>query len=234
VVGALVAAYELAPPHARPRLADRARLLLPALLGAVTLIPFLRGGTGHVAVGIYHTIRLRNLLRFPPLSMLSPPDVAFLPEFGGQYLPLTLLLPALAGAALSWREPRRGTRALAAVALFSMLLTLDALELPSRMLRAFSLGSGIRVFSRFYPFSFFVSPWRPRARTPLAGQARAAVIGRADARGSRASWPSTRRPACHRRSCAGCRCLRGSSSTRAASCWWCRGATTAACRTPGR
>jgi len=188
VVAALVAAYELAPPAGRPTLAQRARFLLPALVGAVTLIPFLRGGTGHVAVGIYHTIRLRNLLRYPPLSLLSPPDVAFLPEFGGQYLPLTLLLPALAGAALAWREPRRGTRALAAVALFSMLLTLDALELPSRVLRALPLGSGIRVLSRFYPFFLFFAAalagfalerlWRARrARVLLAALMLAGVAG---------------------------------------------------------
>ena len=74
--GALAVLYALAPPAGRPSGIERLRLVLPGLLGAISLVPVLRGGTDHVSVALYHGLRLRNFLRFPPLSALSPPGRA--------------------------------------------------------------------------------------------------------------------------------------------------------------
>lgn len=177
IVGAALALlYELAPPAGRPSWMERARLVLPVLLGAISLVPVLHSGTGHVSVALYHGVRLRNFLRFPPLSALSPPGVVFLPEFGGMYLPLALAIPAGLGLFLAWRA-RRDLLPFAAAAGLAGLLTLDAFHLPSRVLRALPLGEGFRVFSRFYPFFLFFlaglaalsldRSWR-RPRRPLA------------------------------------------------------------------
>lgn len=154
VGGSLALLYELAPPAGRPSWIERLRLVVPALLGAISLVPVLGDETGHVSVALYHGLRLRNFLRFPPLSALSPPDVVFLPEFGGMYLPLALAIPALLGMLLAWRS-RRDLLPFVAAAGVAGLLTLDAFHLPSRVLRSFALGEGFRVFSRFYPFFLF-------------------------------------------------------------------------------
>jgi hypothetical protein len=164
VAATLLALFELAPPAGRPTLRERTRLLAPALLGAVSLLPFLRGGAEHVAVDMYLAVRLRNFLRYPPLSALSPPDVSFVPEFGGMYLPLALAIPALAGALLAWRAKHPASRPLVAAAALCLVLTLDVWRVPSEVLRALPLGAGIRVFSRFYPFFLFFA-------TALAGLA---------------------------------------------------------------
>jgi len=154
VGGALALLYELAPPAGRPSWIERLRLVLPGLAGAISLVPVLRGGADHVSVALYHGLRLRNFLRFPPLSALSPPGVAFLPEFGGMYLPLALAIPAGLGLLLAWRS-RRDLLPFAAAAGLAGLLTLDAFHLPSGVLRSLPLGQGFRVFSRFYPFFLF-------------------------------------------------------------------------------
>jgi hypothetical protein len=154
VGGALAVLYELAPPAGRPSGIERLRLVLPGLLGAISLVPVLRGGTDHVSVGLYHGLRLRNFLRFPPLSALSPPGVWFLPEFGGMYLPLALAIPATLGLVLAWRS-RRDLLPFAAAAGLAGLLTVDAFHLPTDVLRSLPLGQGFRVFSRFYPFVLF-------------------------------------------------------------------------------
>ena len=173
VGGALAVLYELAPPAGRPSWIDRMRLVLPVLPGAISLVPVLRGGTEHVSVALYHGLRLRNFLRFPPLSALSPPGVAFLPEFGGMYLPLALAIPAALGLLLAWRR-RRDLLPFAAAAGLAGLLTVDAFHLPSGVLRSLPLGQGFRVFSRFYPFFLFFAAglaglalerlWRSRRR----------------------------------------------------------------------
>ncbi len=154
VGGALVLLYELAPPAGRPSWVERLRFVLPGLLGAISLVPVLREGSGHVSVALYHGVRLRNFLRFPPLSALSPTDVEFLPEFGGMYLPLALAIPAALGLVLAWRS-RPDLLPFAAAAGVAGLLTLDAFHVPSGVLRSFPLGEGFRVFSRFYPFFLF-------------------------------------------------------------------------------
>jgi hypothetical protein len=155
VAAALLVFLELSAPTGRPTLSERIRLLLPTLLGSATLIPFLLGSTTHMPVALYHAVRLRNFLRPPPLSWLSPSDVSFVPEFGGMYLPLSLGLPAVVGAAILWRARRAVAQPLVAVALICLLLTLDVGRIPSEILRALPLGAGIRVFSRFYPFFLF-------------------------------------------------------------------------------
>src|SRR5437773_9617826 len=173
VGGGLAILYELAPPAGRPSWIERMRLVLPVLPGAISLVPVLRGGTEHVSVALYHGLRLRNFLRFPPLSALSPPGVAFLPEFGGMYLPLALAIPAALGLLLAWRR-RRDLLPFAAAAGLAGLLTVDAFHLPSGVLRSLPLGQGFRVFSRFYPFFLFFAAglaglplerlWRSRRR----------------------------------------------------------------------
>jgi len=154
VGGALAVLYELAPPAGRPSWIERLRLVLPVLPGAVSLLPVLRGGTGHIAVAMGHGLRLRNFLRFPPLSALSPPDVAFVAGFGGMYLPLALAVPAAVGLVLAWRR-RRDLLPLAAAAGVAGLLTVNAFHVPSGLLRSMPLGVGFRDFSRFYPFFLF-------------------------------------------------------------------------------
>lgn len=151
----LVALLEAAPPAGRPTVGERARLLLPTLLGAVSLVPFLRGGSEHVAVGLYQTVRWPTLFRFPPLSTLAPAGVSFAPEFGGMYLPLTLAVPAAIGAVLAWRGRHPAWRPLVGMALVTLALTFDVLHGPSGALRALPLGSGIRVLARFFPFFLF-------------------------------------------------------------------------------
>jgi hypothetical protein len=154
VGGALAVLYELEPPAGRPSWIERLRLVLPGLTGAISLVPVLQGGTDHVSVALYHGLRLRNFLRFPPLSALSPPGVAFVPEFGGMYLPLALAIPAALGLLLASRS-RRDLLPFAAAAGVAALLTLNAFHVPSGVLRSLPLGQGFRVFARFYPFFLF-------------------------------------------------------------------------------
>lgn len=181
VLALVVIVLEIRALRARetPSLADRARLLAPLVLGLPSVLPFVGArSSGVVRVDALDPIRLADLFVHPPrLGVLAGLGAHPLPEYWGTYLPLSLLVPAIAGA-LDREALRRARGAFVALAAIALLMTLDVGGVPSRALRALPMGEGLRVLARFLPFAtFFLAALAAQGVERLAGRLRGRGVG---------------------------------------------------------
>jgi len=141
-----------------PVSAGSRRLLffLPSLAGA-TPAAFLYhdSGVDLVSRPLFEKLGLSGLLGSPRLSVFSEFHLSPLPEYWGTYLPAAVIILAAIGVLAAAREKSRYVAIMAILAGLCLVLTLNPFGLPSLAIRALPMGSGFRVFARFFPFFLF-------------------------------------------------------------------------------
>jgi hypothetical protein len=137
-------------------LSRRLRFWIPAIIGGIpALFLFHSSETEVVSKQLFAGLSFGGLFTFPRLSILSNINSAPLPEYWGTYLPIVVVILGIAGILWMWKAKSRFLIVFGSLALLSLVLTLNLFEIPSTLLRALPMGSGFRVFGRFFPLFLF-------------------------------------------------------------------------------
>ncbi|UCG62555.1 MAG: hypothetical protein JSV52_04515 [Candidatus Zixiibacteriota bacterium] len=134
----------------------RIMFYLPAMVGAVPAALFLsRAPSDIVDVKLYQQLAFVDLMTFPKLSVLSGLAVSSFPEFWGVYVPVSTIMLAIPGVVAMRINGRKGLKAILILAGICLAAVLDPFHAVSGILRSLPMGTGFRVFSRFFPFFLF-------------------------------------------------------------------------------
>jgi hypothetical protein len=157
-LGGAIVVLELAAD--RPRTTSLPRRLLfflPSVVGGIPAALLYHGAEADVVSRqMFPGFGVAGLFAFPRLSVLSGISFAKFPEYWGTYLPLVAIVLTLIGIVVLARVKPRLLAVFGSLAGFCLVLTLNPFDLASTLIRALPMGSGFRVFGRFFPvFLFF-------------------------------------------------------------------------------